>query len=388
MSNFFYEEGTFLYLSRLRRQNENKQHMIEEDIIMKKRIIVLGLVFAMLLTAAGAVASTDKTPAQQATTVADNTPAIDAPTAMPEEAVPYNIGVEAVVTAIHKDNGRVSFEVQPTEGAAIILNLSDATILLDNQQAIPVGVDDIKVGDKIYAYHDIMMTMSIPGQTPAIAILTNLGEGAVAKLHMPERVEQNDEGASALCDNGSIWVRTAKDTVFTPYRTRQMVSAADIRMGQPFLAWYDIVMESAPAQAVAKRVMILPSANEEQALNLVVDGDMVISAKMVDGTVVVPARLTAEALGLKVGYRQENGKAFVTISNGTGELSMTMGEDAYSYRATASGTVGATAALPYGAAPHTAPYMEGASVTWMSAEAFELLGYEVSLAHGELSIRK
>ena len=73
---------------------------------MKKRIIVLGLVFAMLLTAAGAVASTDKTPAQQATTVADNTPAIDAPTAMPEEAVPYNIGVEAVVTAIHKDNGR------------------------------------------------------------------------------------------------------------------------------------------------------------------------------------------------------------------------------------------------------------------------------------------
>ena len=233
-----------------------------------------------------------------------------------------------------------------------------------------------------------MMTMSIPGQTPAIAILTNLGEGAVAKLHMPERVEQNDEGASALCDNGSIWVRTAKDTVFTPYRTRQMVSAADIRMGQPFLAWYDIVMESAPAQAVAKRVMILPSANEEQALSLKLDGDMVISAKMVDGTVVVPARLTAEALGLKVGYRQENGKAFVTISNGTGELSMTMGEDAYSYRATASGTVGATAALPYGAAPHTAPYMEGASVTWMSAEAFELLGYEVSLAHGELSIRK
>lgn len=356
---------------------------------MNKKILVSGTVCAALLcTAAFAVSPNHaaETPAAAPSVSAPAAP-LDAPATMPEEATPYSIGIKATVTEIMKIDGGVSIEVKPEDGEPIVLILSDETILLDNQQASPVSVDDIKVGDTIYAYHDIMMTMSIPAQTPALAILTNLGEGAIATLHMPEQAVRNDGTVSVLCDNGSIWVKTTADTIFQPYLTRQIVRAEDIRIGQPFLAWYDIVAESYPAQATANRVMILPADLEERELSFTVDGDMAIGAKMVDGVPVVPARTTAEALGLKVGYRKDGKNAYITISNDSGELSMMLGEDAYRYTTTVPGAVGATAPLSYGVMPFTAPYF-GTTSTWMSAEAFQLLGYNVTLQHGELEITK
>lgn len=363
---------------------------------MNKRIMLAGSACVLLLGTAAFAANTQpeavETPAAPTVSApaADTSAAvdIDAPATMPEEAIPYSIGIKAVVTEVLRDGDRVSLEVKPEDGEPIVLNLSEETILLDNTQAIPVSVEDIKAGDTIYAYHSMMMTMSIPGQTPALVVLTNLGDGAIASFHMPEQVLETDGKVTALCDNGSIWVSASDETVVTPYRTRQMVTAADIRMGQPFLAWYDVVMESYPAQAVANRIMILPAGFEEQELSLVLDGDMVIDAKMVDGEAVVPARLTAEALGLTVGYRKEDGKGIVTVSNNEAELSVPIGEDAYTMRPKTPNTGALPAPIAYGIAPYTAPYFDDESVTWISAEAFGLLGYDVSIQHNMLNITK
>ena len=75
------------------------------------------------------------------------------------------------------------------------------------------------------------------------------------------------------------WVRTTEETEFQPYMTKMLVRAENLRIGQPFLAWYDIVMESFPAQANATRIL-LPAMNaEERELTFTLDGDMVIGAK-------------------------------------------------------------------------------------------------------------
>lgn len=364
---------------------------------MNKKIVITGIVCAMLLMSAAYAADTSastvkQTPAVSASDMAEtptaDTASADTPAAAPAEEIPYSVGVKATVTGITTtEDGYTSIEVKPEDGETIVLNLSDETILVDNQTGTAVGLDSIKEGNTIYAYHDMMMTMSIPAQTPALVILTNLGETAPAKLHMPEQVRYLDNKVTALCDNGSIVLSTSDETVFTPYRTRQIVAAQDVRLGHAFLAWYDVVAESYPAQATAARVMILPEKAEPDAVSLVLDGDMVIDAQWKDGAVVVPARLTAETLGLTVGYRKEDDAAVITIADASGEIRMTMGEDAYSYSTTIPGAVGATAALPYGAAPYFAPYMDSkAPVTWMSAEAFELLGYDVTLTHNELHI--
>ena len=367
---------------------------------MNKKIVITGTVCALMLASAAYAADTpvpsaEPTPAASVSSTAEapiaDTSAADTPAAAPVEEIPYSIGVKATVTGITTtEDGYTSIEVKREDGETIILNLSDETILVDNQAGTAVGLDSIKEGDTIYAYHSMMMTMSIPGQTPALAILTNLGETVPAKLHMPEQVRYLDNKVTALCDNGSIVLSTSDETAFTPYRTRQIVAAQDVRLGHAFLAWYDVVAESYPAQATATRVMILPEKAEPDAISLVLDGDMAIDAQWKDGAVVVPARTTAEALGLTVGYqkRQAGDAPVITIASKTGEIAMTIGEDAYSYRTTVPGMVGATAALPYGAAPYFAPYKESAApVTWMSAEAFQLLGYDVTLTHNQLSIK-
>lgn len=368
---------------------------------MNQKMMIAGILCALVLCTA-AFAANPKDGAETSAADSASVPAassaavdtvptadpIDAPAEMPAETIPYSIGVKAVVTEILRDGDNISLEVKPEDGEPIVLTISEKTLLVDNSQAVPVSIEDIKAGDTIYAYHDIMMTMSIPAQTPALVILTNLGDGAPAVLHMPEQVRVADGKASALCDDGSIWLSTSEDTVFLPYRTKQLVRAEDIQIGQPFLAWYDIVMESYPAQATANRIMIPLPDYDERELTMLIDGDMSIDAKMVNGEPVVPVRVTAEALGLKVGYRKENGKGLVTVSSSEAELSMTLGEDAYSMKTLIPGAVGATAAIPYGIEPHLAPYMDGPDVTWISAEAFQLLGYDVTLRHNQLTITK
>lgn len=341
---------------------------------MKRRFITGALCAALMCTVAFAANTKEQSaPANVLADTASASTAIE----MPSEAVPYSYGVKAAIQKIINEDGQLSLEVKPEDGETIILHLSEETILVDNQKAVPVNAADLKTGDVIYAYHSPMMTMSIPGQTPALAILTNLGDGSIAKLHVAESVSGAGNEISALCDHGSIFVRTSEDTVITPYMTRQMVTAEDIRMGTSFLAWYDIVLESYPMQAHADRVMLLPTDFETRELSLVIDGDMVIEAKLEMGTVMVPSRLTAETLGMKVGYRKENGQEIVSIQNDKGVLEMTLGETRYTFRA-----AGAKDAEPFYS---EAPYLAGGS-TWMSAEAFAQLGYTVTLTDNTVTL--
>lgn len=340
---------------------------------MKRQFFTGALCAALLCTAAFAAAPKEQSPANVLADPVSASAAIE----MPAEATPYSIGVKAVIEEILNEDGQLSLAVKPEDGESLILHLSEETVIVDNQQAIPVNAADLKAGDVIYAYHSPMMTMSLPGQTPALAILTNLGDGAVAKLHVAESVSGAGDAVSALCDHGSILVSTSEDTVMTPYMTRQIVTAADIRAGVSFLAWYDAVAESYPAQAHADRVMLLPAGFETRELMLVIDGDMAIDAKLENGVVMVPARLTAEALGMKVGYRKEANRGIVSLQDGKGVLETALGETEYRYLAD-----GAKDAEPfYG----EAPYLENGS-TWISAEAFEALGYTVTLTDNTVTL--
>ena len=122
---------------------------------MNKKLIVTGTVCAALLCTAAFAApasETDSAPAAPAVTAPAVDPSVplDAPTAMPEEAIPYSIGIKATVTEVLKSESGASIEVKPEDGETIVLNVSDKTILLDNQKAIPVSIEDIKAGDTIY----------------------------------------------------------------------------------------------------------------------------------------------------------------------------------------------------------------------------------------------
>ena len=97
---------------------------------MNKKLIVTGTVCAALLCTAAFAApasNTDSAPAAPAVTAPAVDPSVplDAPTAMPEEAIPYSIGIKATVTEVLKSESGASIEVKPEDGETIVLNVSD-----------------------------------------------------------------------------------------------------------------------------------------------------------------------------------------------------------------------------------------------------------------------
>ena len=88
---------------------------------MNKKLIVTGTVCAALLCTAAFAApasNTDSAPAAPAVTspAVDPSVPLDAPTAMPEEAIPYSIGIKATVTEVLKSESGASIEVKPEDG--------------------------------------------------------------------------------------------------------------------------------------------------------------------------------------------------------------------------------------------------------------------------------
>lgn len=321
----------------------------------------------------------------------NNASEIDAPATVPAESTPYCVGSRAKVTALETEDRPGTLEVKTDSGETFILQISDETAFVDNQSGTAVSPADIKIGAEIYAY-----TSPVDGNTvPALVVLTNLGDGAIARLHKIDSSTVGNDLADALCDNGDIIVRTSESTAFSPYRTKQFVSAQEMQPGVSFLAWYDVVAESYPAQATANRIVILPSpeaTTETTDAAPAQDAEVVVkvagnpfSAEKIGEAYQVPARAVGEALGLTVTWHKDHNLNVVSLYNDAGVLSINIDKNEYIYLSSVSDAVPVVRAL--GIAPHFAPYQNYESVTWVDAAMFEMMGFHVSNADGVLTIQ-
>lgn len=360
----------------------------------KKQILAMGL--SAVLACSSVAFAADLAAAETTTPVADNTAATETTTtAVPQVKESFRTGSMATVSKINMDGETVSsILVKTTDEQDIQLNLSADTLIVNNETGAAAALSDIKEGDKIYAYYSKAMTRSLPPQSACELILVGVGENTPASLHEVGTVSTNEEGmAEVLIADGSMIIRMDDKTTYAPYKTKNIVTKADLTEGTRFLAWYDIVAMSYPGQAYTQKVVILPAATTEETatetqatreteqtaaetteLTIVAGGKTLeVKGEMKDGVAVVPVRAAAEALGCTVSYEQKDGKEYVTVENDTRSMTLEIGTDNYVSTTKIEDAVGMTAPAQYGVAPYI---VDG--TTYAAADLFKaLVGFDV-----------
>lgn len=369
----------------------------------KKQILAMGL--SAVLACSSVAFAADLAAAETTTPVADNTAATETTTtAVPQVKESFRTGSMATVSKINMDGETVSsILVKTTDEQDIQLNLSADTLIVNNETGAAAALSDIKEGDKIYAYYSKAMTRSLPPQSACELILVGVGENTPASLHEVGTVSTNEEGMTeVLTADGSMIIRMDDKTTYAPYKTKNIVTKADLTEGTRFLAWYDIVAMSYPGQAYTQKVVILPAAATEETatetqaareteqtapetteLTIVAGGKTLeVKGEMKDGVAVVPVRAAAEALGCTVSYEQKNGKEYVTVENDTRSMTLEIGTDNYVSTTKIEGAVGMTEPAQYGVAPYI---VDG--TTYAAADLFKaLVGFDVVTEAGTVTI--
>lgn len=369
----------------------------------KKRILAMGL--SAVLACSSVAFAADVTAAETTTPATDNTAATETTaTAVPQVKESFRTGSMATVSKINMDGETVSsILVKTTDEQDIQLNLSADTMIVNNETGAAAALSDIKEGDKIYAYYSKAMTRSLPPQSACELILVGVGENTPASLHEVGTVSTNEEGMTeVLTADGSMIIRMDDKTTYAPYKTKNIVTKADLTEGTRFLAWYDIVAMSYPGQAYTQKVVILPAAATEETatetqatreteqtaaetteLTIVAGGKTLeVKGEMKDGVAVVPVRAAAEALGCTVSYEQKDGKEYVTVENDTRSMTLEIGTDNYVSTTKIEDAVGMTAPAQYGVAPYI---VDG--TTYAAADLFKaLVGFDVVTEAGTVTI--
>lgn len=369
----------------------------------KKQILAMGL--SAVLACSSVAFAADLAAAETTAPAADNTAATETTTtAVPQVKESFRTGSMATVSKINMDGETVSsILVKTTDEQEIQLNLSADTLIVNNETGAAAALSDIKEGDKIYAYYSKAMTRSLPPQSACELILVGVGENTPASLHEVGTVTTNEEGMTeVLTADGSMIIRMDDKTTYAPYKTKNIVTKADLTEGTRFLAWYDIVAMSYPGQAYTQKVVVLPAAATEETatetqatreteqtaaetteLTIVAGGKTLeVKGEMKDGVAVVPVRAAAEALGCTVSYEQKDGKEYVTVENDTRSMTLEIGTDNYVSTTKIEDAVGMTAPAQYGVAPYI---VDG--TTYAAADLFKaLVGFDVVTEDGTVTI--
>lgn len=307
------------------------------------------------------------------------------------DAVAETVTIQAVVKEIVKEDDISYLLVALGDGLGELrLNFAtegeNAAIVIDAQTGQVTDWTAVKPGAKIVAGHNAATTFSLPPQSWLNYVLVNVGENAPAGLFTVEKLQDG----RALVDNGSLWIN------IKAVHDCETADCVGLQEGSKFLAWYDVVAESYPAQTTATdfkhlvgeaEICELPLAKTDtadvkvQASQLLLD-DMVFTDKLhyTNGVAMVPVRIVAEELGFDVKW--EPASQTIHLTNGKIQTNLTVGLDSYFYSTALSGMVGMIAPVSFGAAPEW--QKDG---IYVPADLFDMLGATVTINGNTMTIK-
>lgn len=286
---------------------------------MKKRFITVGICVALALIT---VISTAAAKINGAANVNE-----DAGVAM-EAIEPNNICVWGKIKEVDSENSRVEVELGGNDEGTIILNVDKSTPIIDNVTRKAVALSDLKVGDTVYAWHSRMMTMSLPPQSNAIAIVVNIAKDATAgQLFEVESIQKTKNGYVLLNQQQDLFVTVPAGTKVKKFNSSGTVNISKIKPGSKLVVWYEIVALSYPGQTGTSDVMMLEDNYDgyvsiDNAGKITVNGaKLSTNAVDADGTRYVPLRDIARKLGFKATWNSKT--SVLTLKKGNTTLVLT-----------------------------------------------------------------
>lgn len=226
-----------------------------------KKLVTLALATALTVSAF--------TPAFTNPVLISETPAVDAAIVSQEEEAMQFAKAFGIVQEV---NAQENYIMVQTAEDTIRFNVDGSTWLMDGQNGIPVALADLE-GKEVAVSHSMAMTMSLPAQSYAYAVIVKGAE--MPNFAVIEAVTETEDGIRLTTENGGMWVTVAKDAQVSPFRTRNIVTVQDLQPGAQVVLYYDVVAMSYPGQAYTERVVLLQPAEaapaEEQNVNEMVN---------------------------------------------------------------------------------------------------------------------
>ncbi len=258
-----------------------------------------------------------------------------------EEQSEVNVGMpnqpsclQAYAEVLSVSENQIVIKTENAGYEEIALNFNPETIFIDNVTALPVNAKDIKKGDMVYAYFSTAMTHSIPPQSYAYAIVTKVNEeSAPAKLFTVAEVTKNEDGSITFINkDGDFLITVLKDTPVIAFKTKNVVTLEDIKVGTELFAWFEFMTLSFPAQATADRIEILPERTDySKHEGIFINGQKLetpdANIQMMNGHMMLPVRAVAEAIGYTVAWDQPTQS--VHLTNGVTDVKFAIGSDMY-----------------------------------------------------------
>lgn len=200
----------------------------------------------------------EETAATEETTELPAADAPAAPTAGPEAgAALSSIRVYGVVKEMQDGMIYIENDNPNDMYGQINLNVTEETLILDAVDAETKTIADIEKGDTLYAYVSPAMTRSLPPMSNAELILCDIPQD----IGVPEYAEiiavQNGENGISLETNREIIYHISEETEIIDFATGESADVSKITEGSKVLAWYQIVLQSLPAQTTPDKIMIM-----------------------------------------------------------------------------------------------------------------------------------
>ena len=199
------------------------------------------------------------------------------------------------------NDGEFSYMLITVNDQDVQLNIPENFTAISAKDGSRVDWTTLKAGDAVVANYGPQATLSIPPQSPLNYLIAVGTEKAPAGMFTVEEVTEAKDGWQILTNQGSLYITLTKAV---------WGETAPVK-GEQLLAWYDMVMESEPAQAVAdKAVRVAPEKEAEKPAVVettqvkVGDQTMAGGVEVVNGVKMVPLRAVAEALGFKLTWTE------------------------------------------------------------------------------------
>ncbi|MEL7623670.1 MAG: copper amine oxidase N-terminal domain-containing protein [Clostridiales bacterium] len=228
-----------------------------------------------------------------------------------------NILIDGTLTKLDNGHLRLTSKEDNAPYQEIELIMADNTAIFDGTSGQPLAIEDLKDGEKLYAYISAPSDRDLPPQVTAQVVLGRLAEDKDLPGYFEVRSTiANEAEAVRLVTDKDMVLRIEDRYMPEAFKTvsasaPEKVSADQLVPGTRVLAWYSAVSLSMPAQTSPSRIIALPY-DYNGYVELTPEGSLYVNGNSLildnktavhqneQGFTMLPLRKVYEALGYTV----------------------------------------------------------------------------------------